>query len=112
MAVLLSTGMRAEERVVINDNIEATVQSGIIPISINCDDPTLGGMVRAALNAHGAFSVRNGSSIKLNIGRTALTAAVACGRGACAQVRSAMLGRCRRFCRRLWQLGGVCLVSR
>ena len=78
VAVLLSTGMRAEERVVINDNIEATVQSGVIPISINCDDPTLGAMVRAALNAHGAFSVRNGSSVKLNIGRTALTAAVAC----------------------------------
>jgi TolB protein len=78
MALLLSAGMRAEERVVINDNIEATVQSGVIPISINCDDVKLGAMVRAALNAHGAFSVRNGSSVKLNIGRTALTAAVAC----------------------------------
>jgi len=78
MALLLSAGMRAEERVVINDNIEATVQSGVIPISINCDDAKLGAMVRAALNAHGAFSVRNGSSVKLNIGRTALTAAVAC----------------------------------
>jgi hypothetical protein len=54
----------AEERVVINDNIEATVQSGVIPITITCDDPTLGAMVRAALNAHGALSVRNGSSVE------------------------------------------------
>lgn len=78
IVILMSVATQAEERVVINDNIEATVQSGLIPITINCDDPILGSMVRTALNAHGALSIRNGSSVKLNIGRTALTAAIAC----------------------------------
>lgn len=70
--------LSAQDRVVINDSIEAEMQKGVIPVTINCDDPALGAWVRIALSAHGAISVRNGSSVKLNIGRMGTSATVAC----------------------------------
>jgi hypothetical protein len=73
-AVAVATSLRAQDRIVINDSIEAEMQKGVIPVTINCDDPTLGASVRFALGAHGSISVRNGSSVKLNIGRVGVSA--------------------------------------
>ena len=78
LVVAVAVPLRAQDRIVINDSIEAEMQKGVIPVTINCDDPTLGAAVRFALNAHGSISVRNGSSVKLNIGRVGVSATVAC----------------------------------
>ncbi len=78
---LLFAGTRqaaAQGRVVVNESIDALMKQGIIPITIVSDDAAVGSLVQFALGAHGSFSVRANSSVRISIGRTGTTAVVAC----------------------------------
>lgn len=75
---LCGVSLLAQDRVVINESIDAEIKRGVMPVTILCDDLSLASMVKFAVNAHGAFSVRNGSSLQVKIGRNGVTAAVAC----------------------------------
>jgi len=74
----LSLVASAQERVVINDSIEGEVQRGVVPVTLVADDQTFGDQVRVALGMHGAISLRAGSSLRVVVSRTGLTATVAC----------------------------------
>lgn len=78
---LLAMGLlsaSAQNRVVVNDSIDALMKQGIMPVTVVSDDATIGQLVTFALSAHGAFSVRSNSSVRVTIGRTGTTAVVAC----------------------------------
>ena len=78
---LLALGLlpaSAQNRVVVNDSIDALMKQGIVPVTVVSDDATIGQLVTFALSAHGAFSVRTNSSVRVTIGRTGTTAVVAC----------------------------------
>lgn len=68
----------AQDRVVINDSIEGELQRGVVPVTVVSDDQAFGDQVRVALGAHGALSLRAGSSLRVTISRAALTATAAC----------------------------------
>jgi len=70
--------VHAQNRVVVNDSIDALMKQGIMPVTIVSDDAAVGSSVSFALSAHGAFSVRTNSSVRVTIGRTGTTAVVAC----------------------------------
>lgn len=68
----------AQDRVVINESVEAELQKGVIPVTVVADDPAFGALVNFALSAHGAISLRAGSSVKVVISRSGLAATVSC----------------------------------
>jgi TolB protein len=74
----LSLVASAQERVVVNDSIEGEVQRGVVPVTLVADDQTFGDQVRVALGMHGAISLRAGSSLRVVVSRTGLTATAAC----------------------------------
>ena len=74
----LSLVAPAQERVVVNDSIEGFTSKGIIPVTLVSDNATFGDQVRVALGVHGAISLQAGSSLRVTLSRTALTATVAC----------------------------------
>lgn len=78
LACLLVAFASAQDRVVVNESVEAELQKGIIPVTVVCDDPAFGALINFALSAHGAVSVRAGSSVKVVISRTGLAATVSC----------------------------------
>ncbi len=79
LAALFTVGMvGAQDRVVINENIDASLQRGQVPVAILCDDPAMGERVSFALSTHGAISISPSSTVRVRIGRSALTAVVAC----------------------------------
>jgi TolB protein len=77
-AFALSPRLPAQDRIVVNDSIDALMKQGIMPITVVSDDQAVGDLVRFALGAHGAFSVRAASSVRVSIGRTGTNAVVAC----------------------------------
>ena len=77
-ALFATSLLSAQDRVVINDSVDAELQKGIIPVSVVSDDQVLGNLVQFALSTHGAISLRAGSSVKVVISRSGLTATVAC----------------------------------
>ena len=74
----------AQDRVVINENIDASLQRGQIPVAVVSDDPVLGERVSFALSTHGAITISPSSSVRVRLGRSALTAVVACDNARCA----------------------------
>ncbi|MEY4402385.1 MAG: hypothetical protein RIR91_420 [Verrucomicrobiota bacterium] len=68
----------AQTRIVVNDSIDALMKQGIMPVTVVSDDATIGELTTFALGAHGAFSVRANSAVRVTIGRTGTTAVVAC----------------------------------
>jgi len=68
----------AQDRIVVNDSIDALMKQGIVPITVVSDDQAVGDLVRFGLGAHGAFTLRTSSSVRVTIGRTGTTAVVAC----------------------------------
>jgi TolB protein len=78
LALLAVPFASAQDRVVINESVEAELQKGIIPVTLVADDPSFGALVKFALSSHGAISVRSGSSVKVVISRTGLVATVSC----------------------------------
>ena len=74
----LSLTALAQERVIVNESIDGITSKGIIPITLVSDDATFGDQVRVALGVHGAISLQAGSSLRVTLSRTALTATVAC----------------------------------
>ena len=74
----LSLTAPAQERVIVNESIDGITSKGIIPITLVSDDATFGDQVRVALGVHGAISLQAGSSLRVTLSRTALTATVAC----------------------------------
>jgi len=74
----LSLVASAQERVVVNDSIEGEVQRGVVPVTLVADDQAFGDQVRVALGMHGAISLRAGSSLRVVVSRTGLTATAAC----------------------------------
>lgn len=77
-ALFATSLLPAQDRVVINDSVDAELQKGIIPVSVVSDDQVLGNLVQFALSTHGAISLRAGSSVKVVISRSGLMATVAC----------------------------------
>jgi len=77
-AFAVTAPLPAQDRIVVNDSIDALMKQGIMPITVVSDDQAVGDLVRFALGAHGAFSVRASSSVRVSIGRTGTTAVVAC----------------------------------
>jgi TolB protein len=84
LAALFVLPLFAESTIVVNEGVEAELQKGIIPVAIVSDDPTLGSLVQFALSTHGAIRISPGSSVKVKIGRNALSAVVACDNARCA----------------------------
>ena len=74
----LSLTAPAQERVIVNESIDGITSKGIIPVTLVSDNATFGDQVRVALGAHGAISLQAGSSLRVTLSRTALTATVAC----------------------------------
>lgn len=68
----------AQERVIVNESIDGFTSKGIIPVTLVSDNATFGDQVRVALGVHGAISLQAGSSLRVTLSRTALTATVAC----------------------------------
>ena len=78
LALLAIPFVSAQDRVVINESVEAELQKGIIPVTLVSDDPSFGALVNFALSSHGAISLRSGSSVKVVVSRTGLAATVSC----------------------------------
>lgn len=74
----LSLTAPAQERVIVNESIDGITSKGIIPVTLVSDNATFGDQVRVALGVHGAISLQAGSSLRVTLSRTALTATVAC----------------------------------
>jgi len=74
----LSLTAPAQERVIVNESIDGFTSKGIIPVTLVSDNATFGDQVRVALGVHGAISLQAGSSLRVTLSRTALTATVAC----------------------------------
>ncbi len=84
LAVLLASPLFAQGNVVVNDDITGAINRKVLPVAIVSDDPTLGGLVQFALSTHGAVQLSPSSSVKVRIGRTALSAVVSCDNALCA----------------------------
>ena len=77
-AVLFIAPLFGQGNVVVNDDIAAQARRGLVSVAVVSDDPTLGSLVQFALSTHGAIQISPGSSVKVRLGRTGLTAVVAC----------------------------------
>ena len=77
-AVLFIAPLFGQGNVVVNDDIAAQARRGLVSVAVVSDDPTLGSLVQFALSTHGAIQISPGSSVKVRLGRTGLSAVVAC----------------------------------
>ena len=77
-AVLFISPLFGQGNVVVNDDIAAQARRGLVSVAVVSDDPTLGSLVQFALSTHGAIQISPGSSVKVRLGRTGLSAVVAC----------------------------------
>ena len=77
-AFLFVAPLFGQGNVVVNDDIAAQARRGLVSVAVVSDDPTLGSLVQFALSTHGAIQISSGSSVKVRIGRTGLSAVVAC----------------------------------
>ena len=76
--VLFIAPLFGQGNVVVNDDIAAQARRGLVSVAVVSDDPTLGSLVQFALSTHGAIQISPGSSVKVRLGRTGLSAVVAC----------------------------------
>jgi hypothetical protein len=84
LPVFFTALLSAESTIVVNEDVNASIQNGVVPVAIVSDDATLGSLVQFALSTHGAIRLSAGSSIKVNIGRNGTSAVVACDNAKCA----------------------------
>ena len=77
-AVLFIAPLFGQGNVVVIDDIAAQARRGLVSVAVVSDDPTLGSLVQFALSTHGAIQISPGSSVKVRLGRTGLSAVVAC----------------------------------
>lgn len=78
LLALLALPLGAQKPIDVETDINALAAKGVIAVAVVSDDAVLGNLVQFALSSHGAIRLVAGSSVKVRIGRTALTAVVAC----------------------------------
>ncbi|MGA0132834.1 MAG: TolB family protein [Opitutales bacterium] len=70
--------LRAQGKVVVNDEITAVIASGKVTVAVVSDDRALGDLVQFALSLHGAIVLQANSPRRVVVSRQGVSASVAC----------------------------------